>query len=68
VSRQFEARYPGRCPAGDDILVGDILVYDGDDVVHLTCRNSIEDDRKRPVCTVCFLVKPCPCDDDGQAA
>jgi hypothetical protein len=36
--RTFEARYPGRCAAGDPIAPGDEVVYDADDHLrHVAC-------------------------------
>jgi hypothetical protein len=60
----FLARYPGTCQdCGDTFEAGEFIRYDDDDqVVHNRCRML-----RKPaeLCTVCFLEKPCPCE-DGQ--
>jgi hypothetical protein len=58
------AEYPGRCLAceerineGDEItrLVGGVWV-------HAACPEVVEE-TPRPVCTACWLTKPCGCED-----
>jgi hypothetical protein len=66
----FAARYQGRCATCDEqIEPGDMVRYVDDGLVHLWCLDVSLRSRRRPVvevvCTVCFLIKPCGCE-DGQ--
>ena len=63
---EFEARYPGTCGTCEDrIHVGDMITYsDEDAVVHVDCESSARPERKAEVCTVCWLTKPCDCEED----
>lgn len=68
----FAAMFPGQCAAecGEQIRKGDDVVYVDDALVHLNCEGlaiAAGVRRPAPVCAVCFMEKPCPCD-DGQAA
>lgn len=73
----FVAKYRGNCAAecGEEIVPGDRVVYVDDELVHEECETDglIRAERRHGstreaiVCGVCFLVKPCPCD-DGQSA
>lgn len=63
----FRAMYPGTCPGcGNHFAAGDFIEsrYDLIGHYHPTCPDSPA--MLRPgdvVCTTCFLVKPCECDD-----
>lgn len=64
----FPARYDGTCAAscGDRIHPGDPVRYDGDRLVHDQCapaRDPLTIGPREVVCGVCWLVKPCRCDD-----
>jgi len=66
----FKARFAGLCPAncGDTIRVGDRIVMVNDRATHEACEQvarTILARDERPVCGVCFLMMPCPCQ-DGQ--
>lgn len=61
----FQAKYGGNCGAcGERIHVGDLATYSDDVVVHADCEDS-QPERKVEVCTICWLTKPCECDDDA---
>ena len=70
----LQARYGGTCDScEEDILPGDRVRYVGDGVlIHAACADPDLRVRRRPVkevvCTTCFLVKPCPCDDERRTA
>jgi hypothetical protein len=69
----FEAQYEGRCPAGDAIEPGDEIEYFDDQVVHTDCLAFVRsrarrDEKTREVCTTCWLLKPCECDDERKTA
>ena len=57
--KTFEARYPGRCAAGDEISVGDILAYDSDrQGIHVECADYPDRPKKRgEICPRCFTEK-----------
>lgn len=63
----FEAKYSGRCAeCGGGISVGDLIQFGefAGDVVHAVCPAGHLDLKPSDVvCPVCFLVKPCGCDD-----
>lgn len=66
----FEARYSGRCgDCGGTIKPGQLVRYDGDKLVHDDCdgvtvvATELDRDAQREVCTSCFILKPCPCQD-----
>lgn len=72
----FEARYFGTCArTRDTIFPGDIVEYNAAHrLVHVECdietdaradaeAAELERDAARPVCSTCFLLKPCGCDD-----
>jgi len=69
----FKARYTGSCAArcGTAIEAGDQVVYVDDVLVHVGCeedarlKSALQEEKTRVVCEVCWLLKPCPCD-DGQ--
>lgn len=70
MSRKFEARYPGRCPApacGQAIEVGDDLIMDDEQAVHFDCAAAPPAAGKpREVCPRCFIERSvngeCGCD------
>ncbi|NUO57253.1 MAG: hypothetical protein HOV78_11345 [Hamadaea sp.] len=77
MSRKFEARYPGTCPAcheriavGDDLVISDH--YDGQ-AIHFECAGGQERRALRPreVCPRCFTEKAtngaCSCDPEDGA-
>ena len=63
----IQARYVTTCPACDELIhVGDQITADPLDgaavtYVHLECPVAVE--HTNPVCTECFIEKPCECDD-----
>lgn len=65
------ARYRGVCDfCGGGIEVGDQITFRagmGDErhVIHAYCSESIRPSRPAVVCPVCFMERPCPCE-DGQ--
>ena len=67
----FDAKYRGPCAGGcDGIEPGDEVGYEDGALMHADCENAAglrEDAPRRPevVCTVCFMVKPCECDDEA---
>lgn len=74
----FIARWSGRCAAecGEAIAAGDRVLYVDDELVHEGCEleglvaaeGRHGKVRSAVVCTRCWLVRPCPCDDEGSAA
>jgi hypothetical protein len=64
----FQARYAGCCDECDEpIRQGDRLKWVADEVVHASCAPSMKRVKKAAVvCQVCWLVKPCGCDDEGR--
>lgn len=64
----FPAKYEGgMCPAdcGQRIHEGDMVRYDGDELVHDECApkpNRYTIAPSEVVCPDCWLVKPCRCD------
>jgi hypothetical protein len=61
VSRVFEARYPGRCPACTERFdTGDLITYDADDeLLHAVCATTTpREPAVRPMCPVCFTELP----------
>lgn len=75
----FVAKYRGRCAADCDdpvIVPGDRVLFVDDELVHEECeaeglvaaegRHGAH--RVAEVCTRCWLVRPCPCDDERSAA
>lgn len=64
----FPARYDGVCAAdcGTRIHPGDPVRYEDDELVHDECApkpDPLEIQPGEVVCGVCWLVKPCRCDD-----
>lgn len=61
-SRTFEARYEGRCgnDCGYMIEPGDDVLYDGDELVHLSCAPRSRRPQPKP-CPNCFLVHAGEC-------
>jgi hypothetical protein len=64
----FRALYDGVCAAGCDSRIhpGDLIRYEGDELVHNECapahdRFTIGPDEV--ICPDCFLVRPCKCVD-----
>lgn len=74
----FIARWSGRCAAecGEPIAAGDRVLFVDDELVHEGCEleGLVGADRRHgarreaEVCTRCYLIRPCPCDDGGSAA
>lgn len=69
MSAPFPARFEGgMCPAdcGSRIHAGDLVRYDDDQLVHDECTpkpSRFDIAPTEVVCGVCWLVKPCRCDD-----
>lgn len=68
MTRTFPARFDGVCAAGCDSRIhpGDPVRYEDGQLVHDTCAPKPDPLELRPtevVCGVCWLVKPCRCDD-----
>lgn len=67
MSAIFAARYSGgQCAAacGEPIIEGEMLTYIDDDLVHVGCsRDTGLRQVPATVCTKCWLVQPCDCDD-----
>lgn len=68
----FEAKFHGTCgDCGGHIAPGDRAQYEGHGearrIVHEVCPDGAVAELRADevVCTECFTVKPCPCD-DGQ--
>ena len=62
------AQHAGICPECDDYIhPGDPIVTTADlDWAHETCKPSrIEVPTTGVVCDICWMLKPCGCDDDG---
>ncbi|GLU91319.1 hypothetical protein [Agromyces sp. NBRC 114283] len=69
----FPANFPGRCTAcGESIEPGDLIRSEGGRYVHEDCERAalpgaaLDPTELRPgevVCDVCFLVKPCECEE-----
>jgi len=71
----FEAQYEGRCAAGDQVEPGDVVEYLDDRLVHSECVAIVRErdrasrrEETREVCTTCWLLKPCGCDDERKTA
>lgn len=68
MSTAFNARFPGRCAAGDSINIGDLVQYDADDeLIHLDCIGTPPADDNTPrrnerLCTECNMVHAGECD------
>jgi hypothetical protein len=61
----LKAKYAGRCyGCPDPIEVGDEITIDAElgQFVHVECKSVPP--RPEVVCTTCFMVKPCECDDE----
>jgi hypothetical protein len=55
--RTFEAKYAGRCAAGDPIRPGDEVAYVDEQLVHATCADHPPPARREPaVCPSCWTV------------
>jgi hypothetical protein len=55
--RTFEARYPGRCAAGDPIEPGDEVAYVDEQLVHADCADSpASPTAAETVCPSCWTV------------
>lgn len=68
----FRAQYGGVCESCEDrIRPGDRVLYVEDGLIHAACADSDLRVRRRPpveeTCPVCWLIKPCGCD-DGRSA
>jgi hypothetical protein len=61
----FEAKYDGACGECEErILVGDLVTYAEDVLVHGDCEEFVRPERPTETCTKCWLVKPCDCEDN----
>lgn len=74
MSKVFEAKYDGWCPAcWERIKAGESVTYgslgpDDDALTHEDCyaeQGTSAEVRMTEVCAKCFIQKPCPCE-DGQ--
>lgn len=62
----FEAKFHQGCARCGHDVQGAQAVYEGNDLVHVDCPASRLDLQSSDVvCTECWLVKPCACQ-DGQ--
>jgi len=61
----FHARFRGTCvDCREEIEVGDEVQFNLlDELIHVDCIDLGVADRKTETCSVCFLIKPCGCDD-----
>lgn len=60
----FTARYGGTCPSCENpIRPGDEVQYDEDDALHHVLCYTINRPAP-PICTQCWMQKPCGCDDE----
>lgn len=69
------AKFEGRCSCGESIGIGDLIVpaADGRGYVHEECAerrpgplgrlSGLELKPNETVCTQCFIVRPCGCED-----
>lgn len=60
----FTARYAGQCASGDRIQPGELVKYDGDELVHVNCDVPSlpnERDELNRVCRQCWLVHAGEC-------
>ncbi|WP_243063214.1 DUF2175 domain-containing protein [Humibacter sp. RRB41] len=62
----FQARYGGKCGGcGAEVMPGQLVVFVDDEVVHLECEPwALRNAEAADVCQVCWLVKPCACEED----
>lgn len=69
----FTAKYAGVCDSCEEGFdAGERVMFVGDGVlIHVGCVDSALRVRRRPpveeTCSVCWLIKPCGCD-DGRSA
>ena len=49
----FEAKYPGRCAAGDRIAPGELVKYDDEELVHVNCEVPSLPNARDDLGTVC---------------
>lgn len=47
-SEGFEAKYMGICARGDTIRAGELVRYEGDELVHVNCREDDDPARRHP--------------------
>lgn len=62
----FEARFIGNCGSCEGgIYPGDPLRFSEGKYIHADCLDIIPETPRRPgpVCSNCFIEKPCECDD-----
>jgi hypothetical protein len=62
----FEAKYNGVCATcGHTIYAGQMIRHTDDGYEHVICKttSSVDLQPNEVVCTECFMVKPCECDD-----
>jgi len=65
-SWSFVAQYDGACGVCEGPLKGHRVKYVADELVHAGCADGegvLTVTRKEEVCQVCWLVRPCECDD-----
>ena len=70
MSNAISARFYSTCARCEKpISIGDAIVpdpLDGASATWVHERCPVRDlEHKNPVCTDCWLEKPCPCDDEG---
>lgn len=68
MSASFRAKFDGVCAADCDSRIhpGDLVRYEDDRLVHAECApkpSRLELGPREVVCGVCWLVKPCRCDE-----
>jgi hypothetical protein len=60
----FEAKFGGICGSCTErIHIGDPATYAGDTVVHASCDDTAQPERKTETCPDCWLTKPCDCEE-----
>lgn len=69
MSAPFHARFDGVCArnCGNRVHPGDMVRYEGDDLVHDECAESPSKYDIQPgevVCPDCYCIRPCRCLDD----
>ena len=60
----FHAKYDGHCAGCPErIHPGDLVMSVDGEIVHADCDTPVIPERKTETCAVCWLIKPCPCEE-----